>query len=105
MKNQTCPLCGHDAQFSVTTNPNGKHFTCSHCTEFWIDGYAEKYISDVPEVARSEMKHKLSEQAQKTASGHLYVIREPKHSEITGDGHGVARTSLITEWVNLSGHS
>ena len=105
MTKQACPLCGHDeARFNTTHFPVGKHFACQHCTEFWIDGYAEEYVASIPEVARTEMRGRLSKQAQETAAGHLYVIREPKRSEITGDGHDVARTSLITERVNVSAH-
>lgn len=89
----------------MTRNPEGKRYICQHCTEFWIDQYAEHFLSNVPEISRTEMRKKLSTQAQKTADGHLYVIREPKRTEITGGGHGVASTSLETEWINLSGDS
>lgn len=102
MTEQTCTLCGSEAaKFTSTQNPLGKRYTCPHCTEFWIDEYAESYISGSPEVTRTEIRRNLSRQAQKTAAGHLYVIREPKRSEITGDGHSVARTSLVTEWVKV----
>lgn len=102
MTKPTCALCGsEEATFTSTTNPRGKRFTCPHCTEFWIDEYAESYISGTPEVTRTEMRRNLSRQSQKTAAGNLYVIREPKRSEITGDGHSVARTSLITEWIKV----
>ncbi|WP_148293034.1 hypothetical protein [Comamonas sp. B-9] len=105
LSSQTCPLCGQTASFVITSKPHGKRFTCEQCTKFWIDDYSEDYLSAIPEMAVSEMKATLSGKARKTAEGHLYVIREPKPSEITGDGHGVARTSLVTEWVSVQGQS
>ena len=101
MPQQPCPLCGRDASFHATSIPEGKCFTCQHCIEFWIDEYSEDHIASIPEVARSGIQQKLSLQAQKTSAGHLYVIREPKHNEITGDGYGVAKTSLKTAWVKI----
>lgn len=103
MSQQICPLCGTSAQFSTTGQPAGKRFSCKHCIGFWIDEYAEGYLSNLPEVTLTEFRKRLSESAKKSAPGYLYVIREPKGSEITGDGHGVARTVLKTEWVDLAG--
>lgn len=101
MHPQKCPLCASDAHFSITHRPNGKRFECPNCTEFWIDDYAENYLSELPEFSYTDFRQRLSAQAKKTAPEHLYVIREPKDSEVTGDGYGVARAMLRSEWIDL----
>ena len=57
MKKQACPLCFSDASFEFTSNPSGKFFSCLNCTEFFIDASSEKYIEDLPEVTKTELKH------------------------------------------------
>lgn len=103
MRQQACPLCGNDAPFNFTANPQGKYFCCPHCSEFWIDSHCEIYLADLPEITRTGVRKKLSEYAQRVVSGHLFVIREPKPEEIHGNGHGVAREILKSEWIERAG--
>lgn len=102
---QRCPLCTNDSTFSKTSNPVGKIFSCNNCKIFWIDSYSESCLESIPGDAGEEMRNKLSGHAQKSAENRLYVIREPKPSEIIGDGSKVALESFRTEWVNLSDRS
>jgi len=98
---QACPLCNAAAAYETVHNPYGKRFSCPTCGDVFIDLAMERYIAGIPEVARSEFKAKLSKSAQASGPNRFYVIREPKANEITGDGRGVARTSMITEWLPL----
>lgn len=101
MPQQNCPLCGHSAPFQYASNLDSKKFSCAQCSDFLIDGHCERYLAEMPEVTRTEIREKLREQAQSTAPGLLYVIREPRPEEVHGNGHGIAREMLIAEWVKL----
>ena len=104
MSIEHCPLCGQRAKLESTADPKGQLCTCPECVAFWIDDYAMHYLASIAEPARTEMLQQLSISATKTAPGNLYVVRQPKPSEITGDGHKVARTSLVSEWISRSSH-
>jgi hypothetical protein len=94
-----CPLCGSMATAEVVHNPYGKRIACPTCTEFFIDPSSERHIDSMPEVTKSECKAKLSKSAQDSGPKHLLVIREPTNDELGGDGHNVARTRMVAEWV------
>ena len=99
MKKQACPLCFSDASFEFTSNPSGKYFSCLKCTEFFIDASSEKYIEDLPEVTKTECREKLSNLAKMQKKNSNFIIREPRNEERGGNGHGVAQTQMIAEWV------
>lgn len=104
MSYEVCPLCSHHATFKSTENPEGQRYKCQDCGEFWIDDYAISYLARIPESNRHSTLEKLSAQVRRGHPAHVCVIRQPRPSEITGDGHGVARLSLMTEWVGRSSH-
>lgn len=103
MSNQTCPLCGSGADFETVHEPYGKRFNCPSCIEFFIDPSSEKHIAELPEVTRTETRKKLSDSARSGGPTRLLVIRHPRNDELGGDGHGVARTRMIAEWVTRDG--
>ncbi len=103
MKNQTCPLCDSAATYGWTSRPDsGKIFNCPTCTRFFIDAESEQELLGVAEVARTEIRTKLSQQAQSTQRNHIYVIRAPKPDEVGGSGYGAPQPVISTEWIELS---
>ena len=99
MPNELCPLCDNVAECERVHSPYGKRFTCKSCTDFFIDQSSEAYLSELPEVTRSETRKKLSESARDSGADRLFVIREPRIDEFGGDGQQIARTRMIAEWV------
>lgn len=98
---QLCPLCDQSAEFEVVHEPYGKRFTCSSCTEFFIDSSTESRIRNFPEVTRTEFRERARKQARNAGVDHLFVLREPRSDELGGDGHGVARTTIVGELIPL----
>jgi hypothetical protein len=103
MTKQICPLCDDGADYEIVDDPSGKRFVCPTCTKFFIDLSSETYLSRLPEVTRSEMRKKLSVSAKSSEPDQLFVIREARKDELGGDGHQVARTRMIAEWVSTGG--
>ncbi len=101
MQNQECPLCDSNAEYMQVYSPDGKLFSCNKCVRFFIDSASESYLQGIPEITRTEIRNKLSVSASTSKENHLLVIREPKHEETHGDGHGVARERMIAEWKYL----
>lgn len=97
---QACPLCGKPARYSRVSSPAGKHFHCATCTEFFIDETSERRIEAMPETTRSEFRASASQHAAEGGSDRLFVLRAPRRDEEGGDGHGVARATIIGEWVS-----
>jgi Zn-finger protein len=104
MQKQACPLCFSEAVFEFTSNPYGKLFSCTKCTEFFIDSSSEKYIEELPEVTKTECREKLSNLAKKQKVNSKFIIREPRNEERGGNGHDVAQTQMIAEWVEHGFH-
>lgn len=100
MPSELCPLCDNMAESETVHSPYGKRFTCKSCTEFFIDQSSETYLSELPEVTKSETRKRLSESARGSGEGWLFVIREPRLDELGGDGQQIARTRMIAEWVS-----
>lgn len=93
--NQPCPLCQRDSTFEMCAEPWGKRFSCPECTEFFIDSATEEYITS----ANTGVRETAAKKAKATPPGKLLVLREPRSDELGGDGHGVARTTMIGEYV------
>lgn len=104
MKKQACPLCFSDALFEFTSNPYRKIFSCLKCTEFFIDASSEKYIEELPEVTKTEFREKLSNLAKMQKKNSKLIIREPRNEERGENGHGIAQTQMIAEWVERGYH-
>ena len=102
MNNQKCPLCDVTANFRLVYSPSGKIFSCKKCGEFFIDSASETYLLEIPEVTRTEVRNRLIELAKSSENERLLVIREPRNDEIHGDGRGVAKLRMLTEWKNRS---
>ena len=102
MTNQACPLCDTVATFKKTNDPYGKLFTCQTCREFFIDPSSEAHLAELPEVAKTEFRLSLSKSSKSGEANQLFIIREPRNDELGGDGHGIARTQLIAEWITRS---
>jgi len=102
MNNQECPLCAVTADFKVVNSPFGKIFSCKECGDFFIDSASENYLLEIAEVTRTELRNRLIELAKSSKNERLLVIREPRNDEIHGDGHGVAKLRMLTEWKNRS---
>lgn len=100
---QCCPLCDGPAEYLPTAEPVGKRFSCGTCTEFFVDRCSEDRIAAMPETFRSDFKARASKHAAESGADRLFVIREPRRNEEGGDGHGVAKTSVIAEWVLRQG--
>lgn len=100
MRRQTCPLCGNGASFDITHNPEGKRFTCQHCSDFWIDGGSERHLENLPEVTRTERKQKLSKMAKTATDGKLLVIREPSYDEARTGIKNQTKT-MIAEYISI----
>lgn len=100
MPNELCPLCDNMAEYERVHSPYGKRFTCQSCAEFFIDQSSEAYLSELPEVTKSETRKKLSASARDSGKDRLFVIREPRLDELGGDGQQIARTRMIAEWVS-----
>lgn len=98
---QPCPLCDQSAAFEIVHAPFGKRFTCSSCTEFFIDPVTESRIRNLPEVTRTEFRERAQKQARNAGVDHLFVLREPRSDELGGDGHGAARTTIVGESIPL----
>ncbi|WPG35336.1 hypothetical protein [Variovorax sp. EBFNA2] len=97
---EPCPLCNRPASYVETQRPHrGKRFECVNCTHFFIDEVAEQVILNMVESTRSEARAKASKQAQASGPDRLYVMRAPKQNELGGDGHGVARSTMMSEWI------
>ena len=67
-----------------------------------VSGLSVGQLAGVAEVARTEIRTKLSQQAQSTQRNHIYVIRAPKPDEVGGSGYGAPQTVISTEWIELS---
>jgi hypothetical protein len=102
MENLECPLCDLAASFRFVHSPNGKLFSCKECNDFFIDSASESYLIEIPETTRTEVRDRLIDLAKSSRNGRLLVIREPRNDEIHGDGHGVAKLRMLTEWKNRS---
>jgi hypothetical protein len=102
MKNLACPLCDLTADFRVVNSPFGKIFSCKECSDFFIDSGSETYLLEIQEITRTEVRNRLAELAKSSKNERLLVIREPRNDEIHGDGHGVAKLRMLTEWKNRS---
>lgn len=100
MTNQICPLCDSSANFKMVDAPYGKLFTCPTCSDYFIDNSSETYVGELSEVTKTEVRSKLSESAKSSGPNRLFVIRMPRNDELGGDGHGVAKTRMIAEWVS-----
>lgn len=97
---QACPLCGEPATYEISNQPYCKHFTCRTCVGFYIDASSEKHIASLSEVTKSETRRKLSDKARACKADHVFVIRAPRSDELGGDGHSVARTTMIAECLS-----
>ena len=96
---QTCPLCDNAAaNYKITHTPFGKSFECPTCNRFFIDSSSENYLSSLPEVTKTERRAQLSKKAKACLDDDVFVIREPQSTELGGDGHGVARSAMISEY-------
>ena len=96
---QTCPLCDNaGATYKITYAPFGKSFECPTCNRFFIDSSSENYLSSLPEVTKTERRAQLSKKAKACLDVDVFVIREPQSTELGGDGHGVARSAMISEY-------
>jgi hypothetical protein len=100
MTKQQCPLCDAEAAYETVDAPYGKRFACPTCQEFFIDPSSESHIAGLPEVTKTEARKKLSESARASGPSRLFVIRQPRNDELGGDGHSIARTRMIAEWVS-----
>lgn len=100
---QACPLCSRPAAYETVHDPYGKRFTCSTCTEFFIDGSTEQLIANMPAGAADEFRAKASKAAQRTPRGCLCIFREPIDTELGGDGRGVARATMVCKYEPLGG--
>lgn len=93
---QPCPLCDNAAAtYKTTHEPFGKLFECPSCTKFFIDSSSEIHLSSLPEVFKTERRTQLSKMAKASLPDEDLVLREPRSDELGGDGHGVARTTMI----------
>jgi hypothetical protein len=96
---QPCPLCDNAAAtYKTTDKPFGKSFECPSCTKFYIDSSSEIYLSSLSEVTKTEHRIKLSKMAKACLIDNVFELREPRSDELGGDGHGVARTTMIAEY-------
>ncbi|MDR6887849.1 hypothetical protein J2X67_002375 [Variovorax sp. 3319] len=97
---EPCPLCNRPASYTEMRHPaKGKRFDCVECTQFAIDEVADTAIMEMVEISRSEFKAKASRHAKESGPNRLWVLRGPKSDELGGDGHGVARTTIVGEWI------
>jgi len=97
---EPCPLCNRPAHYIEVRHPaNCRRFDCVHCTQFAIDEVAERQILTMVEVSRSEFKERASKHARESGPNRLWVLRGPKPNELGGDGHGVAQTTIVGEWI------
>ena len=83
----------------MVNDPYGKLFACPTCREFFIDSSSELYLSELPEVTKTEVRLKLSKSAKSSGDNRLFVIRQPNNNELGGDGHSVAKTRMIADWI------
>lgn len=98
--NQDCPLCDNPASYEISHEPYCKHFTCSVCTEFFIDASSEAHIVGLPGPTKVDRRKKLSAMAVACPDDHVFVIRKPRDDERGGSGHGVAKTEMISECLS-----
>ena len=94
---QPCPFCDAPAAASVCHDPYGSRYDCPTCGTFFIDSVAEERIAWM----QQEFRDTASKKAKGTPPGKLFVLRGPRPDELGGDGHGVARTTMIGEYVPL----
>ncbi len=73
-----CPLCNQSAAFEIVHDPYGKRFTCSTCTEFYVDEQAEYHLKDVP----LQFRLNLCAEAKAAGPDHLLVMRQPNAAEL-----------------------
>lgn len=100
---QHCPLCDNAAStYETAHNPFGKLFACPSCTKFFIDSSSETHLFRLPEATKTEVRMKLSKMAKACQADKVFVIRQPRNDELGGDGHGVARTEMIAEYLSRS---
>jgi hypothetical protein len=66
------------AIYDIYHSPYCKHFTCTTCVEFCIDGNSENIVKNDAQKSRS----KLSTKARAAGQGRMFVIREPNDAEI-----------------------
>lgn len=93
---QPCPLCDNAAAtYKITHEPFGKSFECPSCTKFFIDSSSEIHLSSLPEVTKTEMRTKLTKMAKASLPDDDLILRAPRNDELGGDGHGVARTTMV----------
>lgn len=102
MESQSCPLCGLTADFTTQGERGRKLFSCPNCKYFYIDFACERYLEEIPEVAKTEFRQKLSDLSKLGENGRRLVIREPFADEIHGSGHGVARERLFAKLVDIN---
>lgn len=102
---QPCPLCDLDAPFDAVRDPDGKLFTCPNCGSFFIDAFSASHIAGLPEVFRSEHRQLLQARAKSCQVHGFFVLREPRADEVSGDGVGVARTTMRIECLNRTPNS
>jgi hypothetical protein len=100
MANQLCPLSDEPATYEISYRPYCKHFKCPTCTEFFIDASSEAHIAGLPEVTKTKWRADLSKRAQACPADRVFVIRAPRNDELGGDGHGVAKTTMIVECLS-----
>jgi hypothetical protein len=69
-RSQSCPLCGHAAEYYFVSGQTRKHFLCRNCTQFQISVEAEAGI----ENGSAESRSSLAQLSQAHPQGATLVI-------------------------------
>ncbi len=91
MSEQNCPLCGEPSAYEYFHEPYTKHIECPKCIEFCIDEQAENFFNNTTK----ELKQKASNEAKKSNSEYLFILRAPSNSELKKDPKTIIKSEFI----------
>ena len=104
MTNQNCPLCNSAAKFHNAISPrHGKLFDCPVCGKFLIDLECEVYLAELPEVAYTEHRRRLSDYSRSFDHGSVLVIHAPDPGDPRVNDMENQTTVLVTDIHSTNG--